>query len=198
MCDASDMPTNLLGLPAKDLEDLLCRFADRFMETPTRNNRVSARIVARVAVCHRNATVRNLATETLGHVATVADHQALVDRTSDHSWIVRASAYSALAKITRTRRAGDLWKGLSDNNPVVRRYAAVALADVMGQSIVQRFEELLSHERDPRARVGLLLGVARSGNPVAVEELRALTRHEDPWVSSPAAKALTEMRAGSA
>jgi len=107
--------------------------------------------------------------------------------------MVRASAYSALAQIGGKRSAATIRAGLKDRDPIVRRYAAVALFDLLGCDAAPTIDEALVSERDDLALSGFYHVLAFCGNREAEEGLKKLSKDEFPSVSSPARSSLVEL-----
>ncbi len=179
--------------------DSLCRersleqLVDAAERSRSKRARATARIIARALVTDANESVRLKATEALGEVGNRRDFHALQICSQDSRWEIRASAYSSMASAAGRVALTQIRTGLSDPNPIVRRYAAVALFDVSGCAAQNELKELSDRESNKAARVGILYGLSRCGDTVAAGELKALCSETDPHVSSAAAELLREL-----
>jgi HEAT repeat protein len=162
----------------------LSLLGEAYKGEPTRKNRFRMRLAARALLSDSWVCNRDDAVVALGSVGTRDDYHAVVERLEDKEWIVRASAYSTLASIGGRRAAPRFRKGFDDPHPVVRRYAAVALWDLLGKAACDELLEALSHEADDLARIGFLVGLAHCGNAGAIDELRRFAANPDPWLHS--------------
>jgi HEAT repeat protein len=137
--------------------------------------------------------VRNTATEALAEIGTSEDLDLLISLTKDKKWIVRASAYSSLAALDLQESVPVVQAGIHDRHMLVRRYAAVALYDLIG---CEALPGLISNRklfRPLSARVALAYILAACGDERALEDLRILAANEDPHVGSPAKESLKEI-----
>ena len=153
-----------------------------------------ARVVARALLSDPDESVRLAATEAIGICGRSSDLFALRERTNDPAWHIRASAFSSMATACGQSSIALIRRGLRDHNPIVRRYAAVALYDVAGASAVEELARMLNRESDLRARPGFLFAVASQGDDEGVRELGILSSHPDSHVASSAKRLLDQVR----
>ena len=116
-----------------------------------------ARIAARSALEDPKWSVRSRAAEALGQEGSRLDVLRLVHALHDPEWVVRASAASSLGSLGGSKARQALIQALcQDVHPVVRRYAAIALADLRDKTLVSVLEDVLAREGEASARVGIL------------------------------------------
>lgn len=73
--------------------------------------------------------------------------------TSDPAWLVRVSAAEAIGAKKYKEASPELVKAIEDENPVVRRYAGYALADIKYLKTKQVIERRLKMERSSYAKL---------------------------------------------
>lgn len=152
-----------------------------------------ARLVALAGLCDPCEGVRNKACEALYEIGSPRDAGAVSRMCKDESWLVRASAYSTLGRLSGKRYLKRIIGGMDDWDPVVRRYAAVAVADVLGTSSADVIGPYYTTEEYDLAKVGMAYGMALSGSFEALLFLTNARDTEDPWIHEPAKSSLTEL-----
>ena len=83
---------------------------------------------------------------------------------------------------------------LSDRDPIVRSYAAGAIADLQGSAYTKRIEGALAKEKHELARVGLLEAAFRFGKRGALGELLGLLTSRDYHVRCSVANVVEFLR----
>ena len=152
--------------------------------------RTSLRAILRVGLTDRDFSVRLIATDEIGTYGRASDALGLKDRLRDPEWPIRAGAASALASLLKRRARPMLLSALEDPDPIVRRYAAVALFDALGDEAISIVRAFYDRETDDLARVGMDSVLASAGHEDARQRLVRFSRSPYPSISSPAIKAL--------
>ncbi len=159
----------------------------------TAPSRSEIRGLLRIALSDPDFSVRLLATERIGEHGSPSDAFALRDRLRDEEWVIRATAVSSIGLLLKRRAKGTILKAMRDPDPVVRRYAAVALFDTLGAEAVPIVERALAEETDDLARVGMDGVLANAGFEDAKARLVAFSQSKSPKLSSPAINTLREI-----
>ncbi len=124
----------------------------------------SGRIVARAFAFSKNWTTREASVEALGEVGCEADFDSLIPRLSDRAWCVRAAAASSLGTIGSKSALPFLHRRWArEKHAVVRRYVAVAIADILGTAAIPFLDSALASESDEAALLGIYYALAQNG-----------------------------------
>jgi len=139
-------------------------------------------------------------------VLELADHDdkkilaQIIPKVHDPDPAVRAEAIGIMGDKRVEAARPDLFKALEGADPDVRAAAAEALGKLRGEGVLQALTGMLSRERDPALRRGVLGGLGllrdKAAGPVIAGVLAATD--EDEGVRSVAAWALAEIRADEA
>ncbi|MDR3675761.1 MAG: HEAT repeat domain-containing protein [Acidobacteriota bacterium] len=110
----------------------------------------------------RNEMVRFTAVECLGSMGT-GHVRSIRSLLRDRSFLVRIETLEALALLNDHGALPGMAKLLSDDNPLVRAYAATSIAGVPGVFCVQAIHNAFDKEKDDTARAGFLLALLMLG-----------------------------------
>jgi HEAT repeat protein len=172
------------------LENLAHTFAGA-----NRSTRRFILIFVRSCATDSDELVRNAAVTLLGAIGTRRDGYRLRLAATDREWLVRASAASSLAELRSTRNRAALTQMVcGDPNPIVRRYAADALARQGPQiGVVGILERCAQTEDDESAAVGILFGLVSLGIERFLQSLVSLLHSNDYQVVRACLGALEEL-----
>lgn len=109
---------------------------------------------------------------------------------SSRNALVRTQAVESLALIGDKDALPRIARLLSDPDPIVRSFAATAIADMKGTTYAKHIDRALRKEKQEIARVGLLEAAFWFGRRKAVNELLGLLSSRDYHVRCSAANAL--------
>ena len=88
--------------------------------------------------------------------------------------MVRIAAIESLAQIEDIRSIPEIEICLKDQDPLVRAYAAIGLAELGCDECLPRISNALAAERDDAAAVGFLVAMYMLGDEAKLPELLAL------------------------
>jgi HEAT repeat protein len=138
-----------------------------------------ARIVARALITDAHPEVRSMATETLAVWGNKLDWPHLIRASNDRAWIVRHSVLNIHSKGKKTKLP-ILLRLMADKHPVVRRDAALALAELNEASIIPQIEHALSQEKNHGAHLAMLFALYRLGQKHRLIEVFRHIRDASP------------------
>jgi HEAT repeat protein len=118
----------------------------------------------------------------------------LVAALADKSMLVRVQAAEALEDFGARGSVPALRRALTDTRPLVRRYVAQALGRLGGANERRLLEEVLAHERQDCARLGMWHALYLLGVDGALTSLLRFLDSDDHTVRSAAAYALEDSR----
>ena len=101
-------------------------------------------------------------------------------------------AAAALGGMEIRSSAGILTRLLQDRNPVVRRWAAAALAEVGGQQALAPLASLLANDPNPEVRLEAAFRLSKIGDMLAYAALRTALNDADENVRRIAESAMKE------
>jgi HEAT repeat protein len=133
------------------------------------------------------------AVEALGQIGQRSDLQQLARMRSGEHWVVRASIYSAIAKLGRPLDLPLLQQGLTDRNPVVQRYAIVAIYDLIGCESVTILKPPFGKNKNAATRPAYINVFAKCGDTQALAELKKMAHSDDMRIAGYAQEALSGM-----
>lgn len=151
---AADSSVDLLLLYLTD--DSSRDVRQQALEVLTERGGPLCRIAARAALSDPWVLVRNTAAEALGEVGNKQDVPRLILALSDKDWIVCASAASSLGSLGGSRARKALLDALErTSHPDIKRYVAVALADLGDPSVIPNLTKILETETRKQVQSGL-------------------------------------------
>jgi hypothetical protein len=142
-----------------------------------------ARVVAGLLVSDTEMLVRERALELLAVVGTADDEFRILTALKDASWVVRSTAISAAASVLGTAATKHIGRMLRDRQPIVRRDAAAALAELNATGWIPEIVRVCGTEKSARAKAGMLYALAYLAEPRYVLDLLALQADDTPALS---------------
>ncbi|MFM9873761.1 MAG: HEAT repeat domain-containing protein [Fimbriimonadaceae bacterium] len=159
--------------------------------------RQEARLVARIMLCDSDSSNRDNAAGLLEDVGNGTDVCALKIACRDQEWVVRCSAYSALAVVGKKRQYRFLRDAaLGEENPIARRWAYVAAYDADSERAVPWLLEQWPLETEVAAEVGIVSCLAAVQIEGTVDRLREMASMYEGWVYHCARASLVELGLG--
>lgn len=156
----------------------------------------TALVAARAGITDASWVVRDTAYEALGELGGQTDVWRIRAGLQDKEWVVRASAISALGSVGKTRALENLVGALkTDRSPVVRRYAAIALADHVGKAAVPALLAAENQEKSAEVRVAILEALALLGFLDRAPRLEEMLSADSPDLTELVIGALIDVRA---
>jgi|GEM_PF-3033732 len=119
-------------------------------------SKIEKLLVARMQASDTDEDVRDQAAHLLADYGTQIDARRVKALARDESWIVRSTATEAICRSLGKRGKSILVAMLEDKNGVVRRDAALAIADLRLTECMPILESKLASEKDQQARAGFL------------------------------------------
>lgn len=183
----------LLTGPSQEREQAVKTAVETFETSPKLLTKNELRAILRIAITDSDNFVRDEATQAIGFYGTSKDSICLKDRQKDEDWVIRASAASALASMLGKKARRFLLPALSDENPVVRRYAVIALHDALGTDAIPILRLHYKTEEDESALFGYASAFAKEGDAEALVRLKEFAESTNRQLSSPAIESLKEI-----
>lgn len=105
--------------------------------------------------------VRGEAIDALGVIeeGSGRHYENLVSRLHDVKRIVRIAAIETLTLLRDFRSVSEIESCLGDDDPLVRAYAAIALAELVGSTYLAQISNALAAEKDEAAAAGLMVAM---------------------------------------
>jgi HEAT repeat protein len=143
----------------------------------------------------RSEKVRIAAVECLGTFqgASGLSHEKLQALLEDASFLVRIETLESLALLRVFKALPKIASLLSDENPLVRAFAARSIAALQGHSYAQAIHHALKKEKEDAAKVGLLEAQFVLGEEDALSPFLRLLSSDDYRVRCSVANSLEDM-----
>lgn len=127
--------------------------------------------------------VRMNAAESLGIILSHAKNgkspRPLIERLRDSNELVRVETADSLGAIGDQGALPGLWKATRDKSSLVRSYASSSIGEMGRESDKRKLWSLLSKERSPRAKLGILEGLFSLGERRALFDILVFLKSKD-------------------
>jgi HEAT repeat protein len=139
--------------------------------------------------------IRNQAIECLGNLYEGKKIRAtwLYPFLHDSAWLVRVETLESLDQIGDKSSLPLISEKLNDEHPIVRSYAAIAIADLGGKRYLAKLRHSLEIERTDRAKVGLVDALFTLGDTSQFPLLIELLSSSDYQTRCASAHSLSEL-----
>jgi HEAT repeat protein len=175
-------------------EDFLHSESDRLAVKATKKELAYFRVILRAATCDPAMPVRDLAVGLMMDFGKRGDQFCVIARCSDPEWMVRATAASTIGNAFPKYAKKHVIPMLRDVDPIVRRYAAVALWDAIGKECEEVIREELATDPVDLARIGLVGVLLRCGDLTFLPEMEGYAASPHRWLSGLAQETLKEIK----
>src|SRR5262245_49065742 len=174
--------------PADELDSVLGAIA---WIARRRNNKDGLRLLAK-SLSSRHGEVRQRSAEVMGILLAggIAPRSLIHALQSDPDELVRTEAAESLGAIGDPRARRVLRGAMTDRSPLVRAYAASAIANIRGRSDAALLRKRLAVERNPQVRASLVEALYSAGDRSALPRLLKFLSNKNYRVRCAAANAI--------